>query len=359
MPSQGMGQTHEGRNGLLISFGGALGALVIILGLYLWSEGDTPPGQHFWEGLENAIIALMGEYPDRPTTPAGRILQLLLLVFGTFILGAISGRISAIFVTRALRDETTMPTFKHHILLCNWNAKAPSIIAQLLEGNRRNPTDIVVVSASPLENRDDWPRAEHIHFVQDDPTHHATLERLQVAQAKAVILLADEDSQGPDEKNALIALAIKHIEGIPGQEKDIHVVSELVNLNRRRHLQEAGVDEVVSILDYGAGVIAQSAMFANMSVVYQQLLTYSDDSNEFYFLLPGQYPASLQGKTFPELSQWVSQYSATQPSNPMVLIGVKRASGEILLNPRSTCFDHLAPTDTLVVMAFHAIEAIG
>lgn len=336
-------------------------ALFFLMGLIialLLSEGAFTSGRAAWEILEDALITLMGEYPDKPQSIPGRVIQLLLLIFGTFAFGAIVGRISSFFVTRALRQEEAVKHFSSHIIICNWNEKAPAIVHQLLEANKGHPRDIVVISASAIEERSGLEDREEVHFIQADPTHHATLETLQAAQAKAVILLADEDSEGPDEKNALIALAIKHLEQIPGHQKDIHVVGELVKLDRRRHLKEAGVDELISARDYSSGIIAQSAVFKNMSVVYQQLLTYSDDSNEFYFIAPGRYPEHLQGMTFAELSRWISEYSAAHADNPLLLIGIKLGNGEILLNPKQSQFERLAAEDSLIVMAFHNVERI-
>lgn len=337
------------------ALGVAVALLVAVVSLFIASEGRQEP---VWAVLENVVITLMGEYPDKPQTPFGRVLQLLLLVSGTFIFGAISGKISSIFVTRALSQTSTLKIFQNHIIICNWNTKASGIVDQLVEGNKSQPLEIVVVSASAVPDRVDFSDRPYVHFIQDDPTHHDTLERLQASSAKAVILLADDESESPDEKNALIALAVKHLEHIPGQQKDIHVIAELVNLSRRRHLQEAGVDEVVAARDYSAGIIAQSAMFRNMSVVYQQLLTYSDDSNEFYFLEPGRYPSQLWGKTFSELNHWISDYTARHPENPLLLMGVKRGDGTILLNPKPHSFERLEANDALVVMAFSNIEKL-
>jgi voltage-gated potassium channel len=337
----------------------SLAAAPVLGGLLLWSEGALTSREAAWEALENAVIALMGEYPDKPSTVAGRIVQLLLLIFGTFIFGAIVGKISSIFVTRALVQKIAMTSFRNHIILCNWNNKATAIVRQLLEANQEEPRDIVVISASEIPNREDFETEDRVYFIQADPTHHAALEQLQATQAKAVILLADEGSESPDEKNALIALAVKHLEQDPSLRKDIHVIGELVNLDRRRHLQEAGVDEVIAACDYSSGIIAQSAVFKNMSAVYQQLLTYSDDSNEFYFIEPGRYPSSFWGKTFIELSHLVSQCGRQQQDNPLLLIGVRRRNGEILLNPRSYDFDVLTQDDALIVMAFHPTSRIN
>jgi voltage-gated potassium channel len=324
----------------------------------LWSERAFSSSEKTWEVFTNALIALMGEYPDKPKTFAGQISQLLLLILGTFAFGAIVGSISSFFVTRAIALEKVMKQFKDHIIICNWNEKAPFIVRQLLEGTQNNLRDIIIISAEAIDHLDDFEDRDNIYFIQADPTHHATLEKYNAPLAKSVILLADGESEGPDEKNALIALAIKHLEQTPNLRKDIHVVGELVRLDRYRHMKEAGVDEVISARDYSSGIIAQSALFQNMSAVYQQLLTYTDDTNELYFIDSGKYPQHFHGKTFPELRQWIGNYSAALPDNPIILLGIKRSNGEILLNPRQSRFDRLLPKDTLIVMAFHNIDRI-
>lgn len=330
-----------------------------VIVLLLWSEGALTSSATTWEVLENALITLMGEYPDKPHTIIGRVLQLCLLILGTIIFGAIIGQVSSFFVTRALKQKTFMKQYQDHIIICNWNEKAPAIIQQLQEANKSQPRDIVILSASVIADRHEFEDQARVDFVQADPTHHATLEKLQAPQAKAVILLADEETENPDEKNALIALAIKHLEQTPGHQKDIHVIGELVKVGLHRHLKEAGVDEIVSAREYSSGIIAQSAVFRNMSIVYQQLLTYSDDSNEFYFIKPGNYPQHLRGKTFAELSKWISDHTAAHPDNPLLLLGIKRSNGEILLNPKGSHFDRLAADDALIIMAFNYIEHIN
>ncbi|WAS04316.1 NAD-binding protein [Gloeomargaritales cyanobacterium VI4D9] len=334
-----------------------LGMVGAVVGILLWSEGGFVNPATAWEIITNVLITLVGEYPDKPKTILGQVFQLLLLLFGTFIFGALVGKFSSFFVTQALLQEKNMQVFNDHIIICNWNEKAPAVIHQLLQGNQKQPRDIVVISASEIPQKNEFISQTHVYFIQADPTHHATLQKFFAPQAKAIILLADEDTQGPDEKNALIALAIKHLEQIPHSQRNIHVVAELVNLDRYRHLQEAGVDEVVSARDYSSGIIAQSALFKNMSVVYQQLLTYTEDTNEFYFIEPGHYPVSWQGLSFGELSQQVSRLS--QPEQPLMLVGIRRGDGAILLNPKRSQFQYLAPDDTLIIMAFQPIATLG
>jgi hypothetical protein len=62
--------------------------LISLIGLLLWSEEALTNREVAWETLTNAIITLMGEYPDKPRSFLGQILQLLLLIFGTFVFRA-------------------------------------------------------------------------------------------------------------------------------------------------------------------------------------------------------------------------------------------------------------------------------
>ena len=334
--------------------------LVGLVALLAWSEGAFKSVSSFWQIVENSVIILMGEYPDKPTTAAGRVLQLILLVFGTLVFGTIVGKVSSLFVTSALNKEKKMKNYKDHIVICNWNSKAAGIIRQMLQADTETTPDIVVVSTSDVQNCEEFSDSdsESLYFVKDDPTHHATLKRLGASRSKAVILLADEEMEAPDEKNALIALAVKHLEHDENKKKDIHVVAELMNPDRERHLQEAGVDEVISARDYSSGIIAQSAFFANMSTVYQRLLTYSGDSNEMYFIKPGNYPASFVGASFAELGHKISERNTSYPESPLLLLGVKRSDGSILLNPQQKQFGQLKQDDTLIVMAFQHVEEI-
>jgi voltage-gated potassium channel len=95
-----------------------------------------------------------------------------------------------------------------------------------------------------------------------------------------------------------------------------------------------------------------------MSVVYQELLTYSDSSNEFYFVDAQSYPPELVGMTFEELSQWLTRYSTTHPEGPVLLVGVKRGNGQILLNPKRSHFERLRSDDALIVMAFLPVDLL-
>jgi hypothetical protein len=122
-----------------------------------------------------------------------------------------------------------------------------------------------------------------------------------------------------------------------------------MNHHKIQHLLDAGVDEWVCSSDYGLGIIAQCALYGKLSDVYQQLLTYSKETNEIYMVQPGKYTKSLIGKDFKELSEMIA--GSRNPENPAVLLGAKRGE-RVILNPKKSEFDVLQEGDALIVMAF-------
>jgi voltage-gated potassium channel len=306
--------------------------------------------------LENTIVAMLGEYPDKPHSLIARGLQLVWFVFSVVIFGVVVGKISSIFVTYSLKQGNRMKEFKSHIVICNWNQRAEEIIRQLFESHVNNSLDVVVVSASPIDEidlPDDC--KEHFHFVHSDPTQHSVLSSVNVQKAKSIVILADEKSESPDDKSVLIALAVKHLE--TALDKDLHVVAELININRKRHLQDAGADEIVCSMSYSSGIIAQSALFKNMSEIYQRLLSYSSDTNEIYFVPPEQYSKEYLGMDFTSISSAINDKRKAKDESPVLLLGVKH-KGKILLNPRPSEFTGLLEDDSLIIMAFQSVKEV-
>ena len=336
--------------------------ILVVIALFLVAvfivykqEKALSPELTYFEELENSMIVVMGEYPDKPRSVSARIFQLVLLGFGVLLLGTVVGKISSIFVTHALKTGRKMKKYNDHIIICNWNENAESVIRQLINSNLGTSLDILVLSPELIAEESLFEEFENLYFSQRDPTQHQTLLELNAHKARSIILLADMQSESPDDKNALIALAVKHLE--KDKNIDVHVVAELVNLDRKRHLLEAGVDEVVCSMGFTSGIIAQSALYKNMSEVYQRLLSYSDETNEIYFIAPGKYPVEFIGKDFPALSKMLNERRQSNLDNPALLLGVKHQN-EIILNPKKDNFSALEKEDSLIVMAFSHIEQI-
>lgn len=232
-----------------------------------------------------------------------------------------------------------------HIVICNWNDRGNHIIKEIHSDLAAPETDIAVI-AEKLINEKELRSDRIITFAPADPTSRDVLEEARVHLAKSVIILADSESQDPDGKAALISLAITRLKRDSG--KGPHIIAEITSPQKKELLEVAGVTELVCSTDYGFRIIAQCAVDAKLSEVYQQLLAYSDKTNEIYFVDSDQYPDCFKKRKLKEVARIINDNR--DPENPTILLGVKR-DDKVLLNPREKDFT-IEQNDTLIVMAY-------
>lgn len=106
--------------------------------------------------LTTALITLIGEYLDKPHTLVGQLFQLLLLTIWHLYFWCNCWQVLVL-----LGDSSSWPNFTHeilpiksfenHIIICNWSAKGPVILQQLVEANRHESRDIVILCTEAVE----------------------------------------------------------------------------------------------------------------------------------------------------------------------------------------------------------------
>ena len=236
-----------------------------------------------------------------------------------------------------------------HIVMCNWHNRGDRIVKELHSTQGAPDADIIVISETEVDEKTlrKSPEYKRVFFVKSDPTLHDVLKRARAHLASSVIILADEEFPDPDAKTALIALALTHL--TKDLAKKPHVIAEVMNHHKIKHLLDAGIDEWVCANDYGLGILAQSALYGKLSEVYQQLLTYSKDTNELYIVDDHHYPQCLLGMNFTEIAELLNHNKP--PDNPVILLGVKRGE-QVILNPKEHEFDVFKSGDNLIVVAF-------
>jgi len=297
--------------------------------------------QSFW----SCIVYIFSGFGDRaPITSFGKATSVFIL--GVTIFGVISGRFASYFVEKALKKEKAMPkNLNDHIVICNWNFKGEAIINELYNANPN--LDITILSGTEIPNEKELQsRVEFkkVNFVHGDPALHDRINTCKIQSAKSVIILLSEISQDPDAQSALIALAISKV----CREKRPHMIAEALNHRKIHHLQDAGVDEVICAVDYGTGLMAQSAIHPGLSRVYDRLLSYSEDTNEIYVIDKENVPFSFKNKRFFETSDILNKNQETK--NPAILIGIMR-DGETILNPKQGQ-DKIKENDSLLILAY-------
>jgi len=311
-------------------------------------EKQENPELTFFDAFRIVLVFFLGEYGDTPQTIVGKVISILLFIVGIVIVATLIGKIASIFV--GMKMEVKMPKgIESHIIVCNWNDRGDRIVKEIHSPLAAPDTPIIIITEKEINEAElrSSSAYEKVYFIRSDPTLHDVLKKARAHLAKSVIILADDESSDPDAKTALISLAITKLE--KGLESKPHIVAEVTNHHKIQHLLDAGVDEWVCSSDYGLGIIAQCALYGKLSDVYQQLLTYSKDTNEIYVVEPERYPQCLLGKNFRELSKIMDDNR--NPENPTILLGVKRDE-KVFLNPKAGEFDKLKEGDSLIVMAF-------
>ncbi|MFX0201625.1 MAG: NAD-binding protein [Candidatus Hodarchaeota archaeon] len=309
----------------------------------------------FLKAFGTVLPFFLGEYgnlPEHSVMCTG--ISLLLFVIGSVVVVAIIGKVASIFVD--LKMGVKMPEkLKSHIVICNWNDRGDKIIKEIHSPLAVPETEITVITDKDVNEAElrSSPRYENVYFCKSDPTLQDVLEKARIHLAKSVIILADSKSPDPDVKTAWISLAITNIR--KHSEQKPRIIAEVINHQHIEHLKGAGVDECVCSADYGLGMIAQCALKARLSDVYQRLLEISEETNEIYLIDRDQYPEHFKGMTYKEVSRILNDKRNSK--NPTILIGLKR-DNIVRLNPREKEFNNIEDGDTLIVMAFKQPDLI-
>ena len=260
--------------------------------------------------------------------------------------------------------------FSERIIICNWNYRGDRIIKELHSPQAVPDCPIVVLTERKIETNQYYKLKpyQNVTFIHGVPMDKKVLEFVNAHQARSIIILADDDSPEPDSKSVLIALAINKLYEKKAKEdpslRRPHISAESKNHRKIEHLKDAGVNEVVCAVDYGLGVLAQSAIVENISIIYDNLLRYSTDTNEVYILAPPTdhkpdipkkvWEKCFLGKSFGNASEMLASYRHELPS--IILIGVMRED-KMFINPSSDknhtrYFDMFKEGDKPILIAY-------
>jgi len=192
-------------------------------------------------------------------------------------------------------------------------------------------------------------------FLAGRTTSKQVLAKIGAHKARAIVLLADESSDDPDGQLTLALLSLKQLFDDVGLKQDERPTMVIQAVNHRRHdvMIDAGASHVVCKDDYALAILAQSAVFPEISEVFHQLLDYDVKNCELYVLawhaMSGKVRSSLVGATFADISQYL--LSRRSNLNPVILLGFWK-QGAYVLNPRNGKNDVFGRGDGLIVLAY-------
>ena len=202
-----------------------------------------------------------------PVTPVGRFVATLDMFIGIGILATLSATLASILVDQKIMEGLGMSSynFEEHLILCEWNHRAKTILKELRLDPQTTRTPIVLIAdleRKPIDDR-------NLYFVQGSVTDE-TLQRANLAQAKTVIILGDDklpDSQR-DSKVILSTLTIESIN------RDAYTIVELVHEAYVTTCKRANADEIIVSSELSGMLISQAAL--NQQLKLSEFLWFED-----------------------------------------------------------------------------------
>lgn len=317
----------------------ALGRLVVVTlcilvvgtaGMIFFERGNIDTiGDAVWWSFVTVTTVGYGDF--FPKTMGGRIIGVVVMIFGIGFLGMFTATIASIFVERKMRQDRGLKALrglKNHILLCGWNYTANEVISEIHADDKMK--EIVIVA-----NLDEKPvDMAHVDFIRGDPADMDKLEMACFRNASTAIVLHDESGKGNgrDGQGVLTVLAIKH--ACP----DLYVCVQILDENNVDHCLRAGADEVIVTGGLTAKLLGQATLDHGVTKIVSELLS-NKYGNQFYKL---KCPEEYVGSTFYLL------LDAFKKDHDGIVVGIEKAH-ELLTNPSGDVV--LNKDDSLILIA--------
>jgi voltage-gated potassium channel len=305
---------------------------VLVAALFITLFEKTWTLESIFDSFNWGIATVLGQGDSGfVTSPGGRIVGWLLILFGVAMLGMITGALVAMVIDFLLKEGQGLGAsgFKDHIIVCGWNSTARDLIEEL-KGDDYHLKVVV------LADVDKNPAGAGVYFVRGDATNSEDLDRAGIEHAAAAVVFPVDGSDSADMQSILTIMAIKHT--APG----VRVVSEVNNPRHETHFRRAEVDELLVSSKLASHLLARSALYPGLTSLVTDIVSGGAGSELYRIVLPSDYAGTTVDTVSARLRL---EHGAT-------LLSVNRG-GQAFTNP---------PVDFLIVEGDDAIvvaESLG
>ena len=312
--------------------------LLVIMGIVLvssilisWLEPDLSFISAIWWSI--VTLTTVGYGDISPVTLGGRVIAVVIMFFGIGVLGMLSASLAALLISNKMKENRGMckTELTDHIILCEWNHRARSILKELRADRKTMCSAIVLIA-----DIDEKPVDDPLLFFVKGQVNEETLEQANLAQAKTVVVLGDDTLEATS-RDAKVVLSTLTIESMASE---VYSVVELVNKANEQHCRRAQADEIIIGSELSSHLVATATLDHGISRIISELLS-SCYGNELYTV---PLPKKLAGKKFLDV------LVAMKQEQQATVLGIQNGrGGELITNPD---IDHLVTSqDYLIIIA--------
>ena len=253
--------------------------LILVTAALLVTLLEKPVNVDSWfDSFNWAVATVLGSGDSGyVTSPGGRVISWVLILFGVAVLALLTGALVALVIDFLLKEGQGLGSAGHkeHIVVCGWNSTARDLIDELRGDDYKQA--IVV-----LADLDKNPAGKSIYFVRGDATDAGDLERAGVADASAALIFPVDGSDEADMHSILAIMAIKSVG--PG----VRTVAEVNNPRHEPHFLRAEVDELLVTSKMASHLLARSALYPGLSAIVTDIVSGGEGSELYRITLPDE-----------------------------------------------------------------------
>jgi voltage-gated potassium channel len=309
---------------------------ILLLGSlgFVWLEGWS-----FFDALYMTVTTLttVGYGEIHPLSHTGRIYNILLILAGMGVMLYIVSSLARVVVEGEIRQAlgkrkllTRIKRLKGHYIICGYGRIGEIIARQLKE--RGIP--LVVVESNP----DHVSRLEEsgYSFVVGDATREEVLQEAGIDRASGLVAVVHSDAD-----NVYITLTARSLK------PDLYIVARAEERGAEQKLKRAGADKVESPYEIGGRKMAYAILRPTVTTFIELAMAEGVDlSMEEVTVEPSSPLIGLALKD-----------SGIRRDLDLIVVAIKRASGEMLYNPAPDT--QIQGEDTLVVLGMRQkLEAL-
>lgn len=290
------------------------------------TESRLYPGEGpfaaYWQSYWNTIIVLVSGIEDKePLSLLGRVEVSVMLITGIIVVGLLTGEIVSMIVRRVQRAgkvavKPPKANLEHHIVIIGRNSHLDNVIRQI-HAALRGRHYLLVVSPDAEEIAITDPAVyRRVLALAGDPLSAHIMEKACVDKAFRVLVLSPdvEDRNPVDRDNmALMATLV-----VINRRRWLPVVVQLQSKESMAYAQNLQGIDFLDGRAYGVRFLSQAVLNPGVTKIYDELLTFTSDSNEFYTI---DVPPRLIG-----CSYWDAQLAFLDwETEAIVLVGLDRS----------------------------------